>query len=121
MNKCCTTQLPQGSEHAASWHHSPFGLLSARHKHVGGAHEGAPLVDGILAGQDHGIDGSTGHEGDQALEEGLALVLAVELLCTLARQLQQGTEVVSGCCSVSCSGQDAPFAPWQVRCRMAVR
>ena len=110
MSSCVRAQ---GSKDAMSWHHSPFGLLSARHKHVGGAHEGAPLVDGVLAGQDHGIDGSAGHEGHQALKEGLALVLSVKLLCPLARQLQQGTGVVSKCCSVSCSRQDAlcPLAP----------
>ena len=121
MNWCSSYMLPQGSEHATSWTHSPFGLLSARHKHVGGAHEGAPLVDGVLAGQDHGIDGSTGHEGHQALEEGLALVLSIKLLCPLAGQLQQETGAVSGCCSVSCNWQDARFALWQVRGWMEVR
>ena len=44
---------------------------------VGGAHELAHGGDGVLAGDNHLDHGAGGDVGDQALVEGLALVLAV--------------------------------------------
>src|SRR5690606_5255909 len=51
------------------------------------AHHLPPLGDGVLALHDHGDHGAGGDEGDEPLEERLALVLAVVTLGQLAADL----------------------------------
>ena len=59
--------LPSGSLHA--------GLVG-----VSGAHDLAPLRDGILLAKHEGPDGAAAHEVDQAVEERLPVVLRIEFL-----------------------------------------
>ena len=67
--------LPSGSLHA--------GLVG-----VSGAHDLAPLRDGILLAEHEGPDGAAAHEVDQAVEERLPVVLRIEFLRAGPRKLQ---------------------------------
>lgn len=53
---------------------------------AGGAHEVAPLCDGVVGGQEQRPHGSGRHKGDEVVVEGLVGMLAVKRLGSLAAE-----------------------------------
>lgn len=55
---------------------------------VGRPHEGLPVGDGVVASQSHSDDRARAHEGSQAGEEELSILVCVEVTALLWTELQ---------------------------------